>query len=84
MGGRIDKGVAVAALHDALAILGEPATKELLAILKDHYRIGLSKDEPASKEDIETALKEILGRGGSVMIMLWNEKIDEKLTTRSW
>jgi hypothetical protein len=61
------------ALERSLDMLGEPSKKALLFHLTHTFKISL--DENCSMEELESALKEILGESSSLVIASINNEL---------
>jgi hypothetical protein len=61
------------ALERSLDMLGEPSKKALLFHLTHTFKISLDKN--CSMEDLESALKEILGESSSLVIASINNEL---------
>jgi hypothetical protein len=65
------------ALDRSLDILGEPSKKALLFHLTHTFKIPVNrKDCPL--EDIEGALKKILGEGASIVVASINSELEQR------
>ena len=67
------------AVDRSLDILGQNSKDALLFHLKHAYNISLDGGSCSSLEEIQRALKEVLGRGAALMISWINSELKEEL-----
>jgi hypothetical protein len=65
------------ALERSLDILGEPSKKALLFHLRHTFKIPIDRKN-CSLEEIEGALKQILGEGASLVVASINSELEQE------
>lgn len=66
------------ALERSLDMLGEPSKKALLLHLTNTFKIPIDR-KSCSLEEIEGALKQILGEGASLVIASINNELEQEM-----
>lgn len=63
------------AFNETLDMLGEPAKQTILRALEQEYHISFSGNMCSPPEQIESALRNMLGEGAQVIIEKWKQKL---------